>query len=157
MPGGHLLPCLRVLFGLLAWPAWVLGGLGGLLPSDEGRRALACKGGGNSLGKTVVFPGRGSASLGRSTSFPSLTFSLWGGQRSTRSGRTCQGRPVVFPGRGSTSLGRSTSFPSLTVSLWGGREALASPWGGLAGETCCLPWGEKRPGRIGLPDCLFVN
>ena len=42
MPGGgHLLPCLRVLLLLLARPAWVLGGLGGLLPSDEGRRALA--------------------------------------------------------------------------------------------------------------------
>ena len=39
--GGHLLPCLRVLFLLLARLAWVLGGLGGLLPSDEGRRELA--------------------------------------------------------------------------------------------------------------------
>ena len=39
--GGHLLPCLRVLLLLLARPVWVPGGLGGLLPSDEGRRALA--------------------------------------------------------------------------------------------------------------------
>ena len=44
MPRGHLLPCLRVLFLLLARPAWVPGGLGGLLPSDEGRRALAWEG-----------------------------------------------------------------------------------------------------------------
>ena len=39
--GGCLLPCLRVLLLLLARPAWIPGGLGGLLPSDEGRRALA--------------------------------------------------------------------------------------------------------------------
>ena len=42
--GGCLLPCLRVLLLLLARPAWVLGGLGGLLPSDEGSRALAWEG-----------------------------------------------------------------------------------------------------------------
>ena len=112
--GGHLLPCLRVLFGLLAWPAWVLGGLGGLLPSDEGRRALACEGEEVIAWERLLSsPGEDSTSLGRSASFPSLTVSLWGGWRSASFsvGRTCRGRPVVFPG--GRGLGRSTSFPGL--------------------------------------------
>ena len=38
--GGCLLPCLRLLVGLLS-PAWVLEELSCLLPSDEGRRVVA--------------------------------------------------------------------------------------------------------------------
>ena len=101
---------------LLARPAWVPGGLGGLLPSDEGSRALALRGGkGSTLGKTVVFPGRGSTHL-ESTSLGE------GGGRG-------QGKTAVFPGRGRASLGSTDLGEGRGVVAW---ERLLSSPGGVA-------------------------
>ena len=114
--GGHLLPCLRVLFGLLAWPAWVLGGLGGLLPSDEGRRALAWEGEEVIAWERLLSsPGGIAPAWGGVPPSPSLTVGLWGGQRSASFsvGRNCLGRPVVFPG-GRRGQGRKRSSPGLS-------------------------------------------
>ena len=82
-----------------------------------GQESAGLRGGGNSLGKTVVFPRRDSASLGRSASFPSLTDSLWGGREVLASlwGGPAWEDLVYSPGGGEAWGG---ALPSLAWEIW---------------------------------------
>ena len=165
--GGHLLPCLRVLFWLLARPAWVPGGLGGLLPSDEGRRALAWE------GEEVVPWERLLSSLGGvAPTWRALAWEreevepAWGALGLGEGGGIGLGKAAVFPRRGSTSLGstslgeggvgslgKTAVFPrrgSASTSASLGRSAsfpslTVGLWGGQGSVS--FPVGGDLPGK----------
>ena len=119
--GGCLLPCLRVLFLLLARPAWELGGLGGLLPSNEGRRALAWE-------KEEVVPWEWLLSS------PGEVVPAWGGLAWEREEVLAWERLLSSPGGIAPAWGGAPPSLAWLLACEGGREVLASPWGGTAWE-----------------------
>ena len=153
--GGCLLPCLRVLFWLLARPAWVPGGLGGLLPSDEGRRALAWE------REEVVAWERLLSSLGGIA--PAWGALAWGREEVVAWERLLSSPGGIVPAWGGAP-------PSLAwlLACEGGREVLASPWGGPAWEDLfSWPGGRRGLGRsasfphlgdlVYLTVCLWIK
>ena len=147
--GGHLLPCLKDLVGLLPWLAWVdlrEWDEDELLPSPEGRgtvtweelwellvggRAVAWveassfPGKDSSCQRGASFSGRESTCLGRNASFPGSDSSCWRGSSFSR--------------RESICLGRNASFPRSDMSYWRGASVSGR-------ESICLGRNASFPG-----------
>ena len=140
--GGHLLPCLRVLLLLLARPAWVPGGLGGLLPSDEGRRALAWEG-------EKVVPWE------RLLSSPGGVAPAWRALAWEREEAEARGRLLSSPGEVEPAWGALT-WEREEVVAW---ERLPSSLGGVAPaweREEVVAWGRllSSPGGVAPVACL---
>ena len=135
--GGHLLPCLRVLFWLLARPAWVPGGLGGLLPSDEGRRALAWE-----REEVVAWE--------RLLSSPGGIAPAWGALAWGQEEVVAWERLLSSPGGIAPAWGGAPPSLAWLLAYEGGGEVLASPWGGPAWEDLLssLEGGEAWGGAL---------
>ena len=141
--GGCLLPCLRVLLLLLARPAWVPGGLGGLLPSSEGRRALAWE------GEEVIPWERLLSSLGGVA--PTWRALAW-----EREEVEPAWRALAWEREEVLAWERLPSSPGGVAPAWGTlawergelvawERLLSSPGGGhqhQPGEECLLPWPD---------------
>ena len=125
--GGHLLPCLRVLLLLLARPAWVPGGLGGLLPSDEGRRALDWEG-------EEVVPWE------RLLSSPGGVAPTWRALAWEREEAEARGRLPSSPGEVEPAWG-ALAWEREEVLAW---ERLPSSPGGVVPASGALAWEREE-------------
>ena len=97
--GGCLLPCLRLFVRLLVWPACVLEGLGCLLPSGEGRRAMA-------------WEEWGVLAWGRLVSSPGGVAPAWGGALPSPAWLlACKGAGEVLASLGGDLPGKNCCLP----------------------------------------------